>query len=114
MLGQKLLEMGLVTEEQLLAALDAQETRAPSLHRLAVDAGALSTQAALEFLEMRAQGDERSFELIAQEQLWLTHRDIEGLYKLRAARRPRLGEVLTRLGFITKAQLDRALASIAA
>lgn len=114
MLGTKLLELGFVTEEQLLAALDAQEARAPSLHRLAVEAGALSVESALEFLERRARGDERSFELIAQEQLWLTQRDIEGLYALRAARRPRLGEVLTRLGFITKAQLEEALRSPAA
>lgn len=114
MLGQRLLELGLVTEEQLLAALDAQEARAPSLHRLAVEAGALSIQGALEFLEMRARGDERSFELIAQEQLWLTSRDIEGLYRLRAARRPKIGEVLTRLGFVSAAQLQEVLASLAA
>lgn len=111
MLGKILLERGLVTPDQLLAALDAQESRAPSLHRLAVEVGVLSTQSALSFLERRARGDERSFEVIAQEQLWLTRRDIEGLYEIRASRRPKLGQVLVRLGFITARDLELALSA---
>lgn len=101
--------MGLVTEDQLLTALDAQESRAPSLTRLAVEAGRLSVESALELMDMRARGDERSFEEIAQEQYWITRKDLEGLYELRAQRRPRLGEILVRLGFITRAQLREAL-----
>lgn len=101
--------MNLVNEEQLLTALDAQEARAPSLHRLAVEAGALSPETALEVLDLRARGDERAFEVIAQEQYWLTREDLDALYRTRARRRPRLGEVLVRLGYLSREQLQRAL-----
>lgn len=112
MLGKKLIDMGLVDLDQLLTALAAQESRAPSLHALAVEIGALSRDEALEFLDLRASGDERSFEIVAQENLWLTKRDIETLYQRRASRRPRLGEVLVRLGFLAPVDLERALESL--
>jgi hypothetical protein len=109
MLGRKLLELGLVTEEQVLEALEAQESRAPSLPRLAVELDAMNHETALALLDLRAAGDERPFEVIAQEHLWLTREDIDQLHAERARRRPRLGDILVRLGHLSRDDLERTL-----
>ncbi len=109
MLGRNLQRMGLLSDRQLLEALDAQEAKAPSIPLLAVDLQVMSLEAALALLDRRAEGDERPFEVIALEQFWLTREDIHRLHVARSQRRPKLGDVLVRLGFATREQVEQAL-----
>jgi hypothetical protein len=108
-LGQFLLERGVITASQLLAAIEAQRASNPMLGELAVGQGLLD-QAQARRIQQRQRVEDRRFGDIALEMGLLDQAQLAALLEAQKAGRKMLGQVLLEQGAIDAAQLESELA----
>jgi hypothetical protein len=109
-LGQFLMERGLITPQQLLAATEAQRASNPLLGELAVRQGLL-TEAQARRINDRQRADDRRFGDIALEMGVLDAAQVESLLAAQKAGRKLFGQVLLEQGAIDAATLEAELAA---
>lgn len=96
MFGKYLVERGVITEQQLLEALDAQRSLRPSIGRLAFELGVLDLDQVVTVMEAQAKSPLR-FCALAVELGLMTPEQREALLAEQEQRRVPLGQVLARL-----------------
>lgn len=109
-LGQFLMERGVITPQQLLAATEAQRASNPLLGELAVRQGLLD-EAQARRINDRQRIDDRRFGDIALELGLLDAAQVEGLLAAQKAGRKLFGQVLLELGAVDAATLESELAA---
>jgi len=107
-LGQFLLERGLITPAQLLAATEAQRASNPLLGELAVRQGLL-TEAQARRINERQRAEDRRFGDIALELGLLDTPETEALLDAQKAGRKLFGQVLVEQGVLDAETLEKAL-----
>ena len=108
-LGQFLLERGVITAPQLLAAIEAQRASNPLLGELAVRHGMLDRTQARR-IHQRQRVEDRRFGDIALEMGLLDQAQLAALLDAQKAGRKLLGEVLLEQGMVDAARLGAELA----
>ena len=108
-LGQFLLERGVVTAPQLLAAIEAQRASNPLLGELAVARGMLD-EAQARRINQRQRVEDRRFGDIALEMRVLDQAQLDTLLEAQKAGRKMIGQVLVEQGVIDAARLEEELA----
>lgn len=109
-LGQFLMERGVITPQQLLAAIEAQRASNPLLGELAVRQGLL-TEAQARRINDRQRVDDRRFGDIALELGLLDAAQVDALLAAQKAGRKLFGQVLLEQGVVEQAQLEAELAA---
>ncbi|KAF1701751.1 chemotaxis protein CheX [Pseudoxanthomonas kaohsiungensis] len=109
-LGQFLMERGVITPQQLLAAIEAQRASNPLLGELAVRQGLL-TEAQARRINDRQRADDRRFGDIAMEMGLLEPAQVAGLLIAQKAGRKLFGEVLLEQGVVDLERLESELAA---
>ncbi|WP_129136790.1 chemotaxis protein CheX [Luteimonas sp. YGD11-2] len=108
-LGQFLLERGVITAAQLLAAIEAQRASNPLLGELAVDRGLLDPAQARR-IQQRQRVEDRRFGDIALELGVLDQAQLDALLDAQKAGRRMLGDVLLEQGALDAERLAAELA----
>ncbi|HLT43708.1 MAG TPA: chemotaxis protein CheX [Luteimonas sp.] len=108
-LGQFLLERGVITAPQLLAAIEAQRASNPLLGELAVDRGMLN-EAQARRINQRQRVEDRRFGDIALDMGVLDQAQLDALLQAQKAGRKMIGQVLVEQGVLDAAQLEAELA----
>ena len=108
-LGQFLLERGVITAPQLLAAIDAQRASNPLLGELAVRQGLLD-EAQARRINQRQRVEDRRFGDIALEMGVLDQAQLDALLDTQKAGRKLIGQVLVDQGVIDAGRLEAELA----
>src|SRR5690606_114383 len=108
-LGQFLLERGVITAPQLLAAIDAQRASNPLLGELAVRQGLLD-EAQARRIHQRQRAEDRRFGDIALEMGLLDQAQLDALLEAQKAGRKLIGQVLVDQGVIDGGRLEAELA----
>lgn len=108
-LGQFLLERGVITAPQLLAAIQAQRASNPLLGELAVSRGLLD-EAQVRHIHQRQRVEDRRFGDIALDLGLLDPAQLDALLAAQKAGRKLLGQVLVERGVIDAARLEQELA----
>ncbi|NLW96947.1 chemotaxis protein CheX [Luteimonas wenzhouensis] len=108
-LGQFLLERGVITAPQLLAAIQAQRASNLLLGELAVQRGLLD-EAQARRINQRQRVEDRQFGDIALELGLLDQAQLDALLEAQRAGRKRIGEVLVEQGAIDPGRLEQELA----
>jgi len=108
-LGQFLLERGVITAPQLLAAIEAQRASNPLLGELAVARGLLDDAQARR-INQRQRVEDRRFGDIALEMGVLDQAQLDELLDAQKAGRRMIGQVLVDQGVIDAARLEQELA----
>lgn len=111
--GQFLLELGVITREQLLASTQLQEDRNRPLGSYAVEKGYLSPAQA-EQINRAQQSTDRRFGELALELGLMTQPQIEDVLSLQRAGRIRIGEALLELKCLAEPELTTQLAAFEA
>ncbi|WP_374013432.1 chemotaxis protein CheX [Pseudoxanthomonas koreensis] len=109
-LGQFLMERGVITPSQLLAAIEAQRASNPLLGELAVQQGLLD-EAQARRINQRQRVEDRRFGDIAQEMGLLDAGQVDALLVAQKAGRKLFGQVLLDQGVIDPQRLDAELAA---
>jgi len=107
--GQHLLEQGLLTPEQLVTAIELQETRNQKIGVYAQRRGVL-TGAQAEEIAARQRTEDRRFGEIAIELGYLTIAQIDELITMQQNDHLYLGGAIVVLGYLDKAAIERELA----
>ncbi len=108
MFGQHLLHKGLITEEQLIKALDHQLHSRVWLGRLAFEDELLDLDQVVEILA-RQDVTKKLFGEVAVELGHLTSAQRDHLLEVQKLRSPRLGQVLAELGLFSVDVLEEEL-----
>lgn len=108
-LGQFLLERGVITAQQLLAAIEAQRASNPLLGELAVREGLLDAAQARR-INQRQHVEDRRFGDIALELGVLDQAQLDALLAAQKAQRKMLGQVLLEQGAVDAGRLEAELA----
>lgn len=108
-LGQFLLERGLITAPQLLAAIETQRASNPLLGELAVRKGWLDAAQARR-IQQRQRVEDRRFGDIALEMGALDQDRLDALLEAQKASRKMIGQVLVEQGVLDARQLDAEVA----
>ncbi|HET6397808.1 MAG TPA: chemotaxis protein CheX [Pseudoxanthomonas sp.] len=109
-LGQFLLERGVITPQQLLAAIEAQRASNPLLGELAVRQGLL-TEAQARRINERQRVEDRRFGDIALEMGLLEPAQVDALLAAQKAGRKLFGQVLVEQGVVDPQRLEAELAA---
>jgi hypothetical protein len=107
--GNHLVQRGLVTEAQLVEALDNQRRLTSTIGHVAREAGKLTVHEVLQVLNRQAEKGGRFLEA-AVELGYLAERDVAALLSRQRASRPPLGELLVQMDYVTEPVLMRELA----
>ncbi len=108
-LGQFLLERGIITAPQLLAAIDTQRASNPLLGELAVRKGWLDAAQATR-IQQRQRVEDRRFGDIALEMGVLDQDRLDALLEAQKTARKLLGQVLVEQGALDAKRLDAEIA----
>jgi hypothetical protein len=109
LLGQFLLERGVISAPQLLAAIEAQRATNPLLGELALREGWLD-EAQVRRIHQRQRVEDRRFGELALEMGLLDQARLDALLELQKAGRRMIGELLVEQGAIDAARLESELA----
>ena len=108
-LGQFLLERGVITAPQLLAAIEAQRASNPLLGELAVREGLLDATQARR-INQRQHAEDRRFGDLALEMGLLDQAQLDALLEAQKLGRKMIGQVLLEQGAVDADRLDAELA----
>lgn len=106
--GTFLVEQGLATAEQVIAALAAQKSAGQSIETLSCEQQMLTPLQVLDILNAIEDASDLFFRT-AVELGYLAPEQVEELHALHQQQRPQLGEVLVRMGVLDRATLEDAL-----
>ncbi len=109
--GMYLYNQGIITAEQLIAALQLQGERLIPLGVIAIEESKLAVRDVLSILRVQSDLPNDRFGDIAVDLGLMTRRDLAELLMEQSNRRIPVGDCLLELEFVTRAQLDEALAS---
>jgi len=111
--GYYLVERGLVTDAEVLNALDQQHAAKTPIGQLAKKTGRLTEDQVYAVLNeqerQRVEGRKKPFGQIAQEMGLLKEHDIVALLEEQIFRRKPIGEILVEMGAIEQATMEREL-----
>ena len=108
MFGKHLIARGLLTEQQLLQALEQQGSLRPSIGRLAFERGFLDLDQVVAVIDAQAKSELR-FCALAVEMRFLTTPQREALLAAQAEARLPLGQVLAMMGVVPADTLEEEL-----
>jgi CheY-specific phosphatase CheX len=111
--GQFLLERGAISRDQLLAAVQIQESTNILLGTRAIDAGHM-TAAQVEEINLAQRSVDRRFGELAVERGYLTEEQLKGLLTRQREERLMLGEALLKIGALDTSALAASLAAFKA
>src|SRR5208282_236365 len=111
LLELNLMKKGLVTVDQMIAAVKRQQLGRPPLGRLAIEQGKLSMAQVFAVLKQQA-GDPRPFGQIAVEMNLLDREELNQLLYQQAGVAPPLSDVLVELGYVSRAYVEAESSSI--
>ncbi|KJR42363.1 Cyclic nucleotide-binding domain protein [Candidatus Magnetoovum chiemensis] len=106
--GKYLIEKNLVTEEDILEALDFQKRNRPDFEKLAIKRSLLNMKQVFEILIYQADSD-LSFEQAAQRKGYLSSKDVELIHNMIGEKKVFIGETLVQLGKISLDTLNTEL-----
>ncbi|MEM8865059.1 MAG: hypothetical protein AAGF31_05880 [Planctomycetota bacterium] len=109
--GLYLIDRGLVTAEQFVAALREQQTAMPPLGQLAIERGLLSVRDVFRVLRVQSDFTHERFGETAVDLGLLSKEQVVALLELQSGRRPSVGEMLVRQGAINQETYERELAT---
>ena len=110
--GTHLVERGLISADNLVAAMEEQVRQKPPIGRLALREGVLLVEQVWEILSLQADHwlkeppPHRRFGEIATSLGYLAPSDVTRLMDLQSRETPSLGEVLVKLGILDQATVD--------
>ncbi|MEM9185152.1 MAG: hypothetical protein AAGB00_01495 [Planctomycetota bacterium] len=107
--GIYLLKRGLLTTDQLVEALDTQQTAQPQLGQLAIEAGLMSVRDVFRVLRVQSDFSAERFGETAVDMDMLKRRDVAELLLLQSDRRQKLCDIFVELGFLDREACDREL-----
>ncbi len=102
--GKHLIQRGLVTESQLVEALDNQRRLTPTIGNVAREAGKLTVHQVLQVLDRQEETGDR-FLATAVELGFLRESDVSTLLRRQRAGRPQLGRLLVTMGCLSEQAL---------
>ncbi|MCD6417756.1 response regulator [bacterium] len=106
--GQYLLEKGYVTEEQLLNALEYQNSRIMRIGEIAINKGFMTPEE-VEQVNLEQRRTDKFFGELAVNMGFLTDEQLEKVINIQKHNHIYLGEALVKLGFLSKGQLKHYL-----
>ena len=101
---------GLITAEQLVAAIEVQHDKLTPIGQLAIEEGVLSARNVFKVLRCQSDLPHERFGGVAVELGLMTRDQLEQLLTLQASRKPPLLEILIRQGAVSTAQANEQLA----
>lgn len=110
-LGVYLVKNEVITAEELVAAIDAQQQQRTPLGQLAIELGKLSARDVFRVLRHQAVGAQSQFGAAAIELRLLEEVDVAELLYHQSNRLPSIGEILVDQGVLSQRQLDQELAA---
>jgi hypothetical protein len=100
---------GVITAEQLVAALELQHEKLTPIGQLAIEEGVLSARNVFKVLRCQSDLPHERFGEVAVELGLMTSDQLERLLALQASRKPSLLEILVRQGALSVARADAEL-----
>jgi hypothetical protein len=100
---------GLVTAEQLVAALELQLDNLVPIGQLALEEGILSARDIFQVLHAQSDSPHERFGELAIEMGLMDRDDLMRLLLVQADRKPPVAEILVRQGVLTRGQVDAEL-----
>lgn len=107
--GLHLYRKGVITAEELVAALEVQLNNRVRIGQLALEEGILSARDIFDVLHAQRGSPKERFGELAIEMGRMTREDLMQLLKLQSDRRPPLGDILVWQGVLTKQQAEAEL-----
>ena len=111
--GLYLKNKGIISAEQLVAALETQLNTLPPIGQLALEEGIISPRDIFEVLRAQSESPNVRFGDLAIEMGLMTRDDLMRLLMIQADRKRPLAEILVRQGVLTKEQSIRSWPSFA-
>ncbi len=100
-----LVRRGILSAEQLVAAVERQQSRRPSIGELAVRRQKLTMKQAFDIFARQADTRE-SFEQAAREMRLLTRRQVADLSLAQAEQTPAIADILVEMGLVSQTAAD--------
>ena len=108
--GLYLKNKGVITAEQLVAALEVQLATLPRIGQLAMEEGLLTAPEVFDVLHAQRETPQLRFGELALELGLMTPAQLEHLLILQTARKRPIAEILVAKGLLSKEQADREMA----
>lgn len=108
--GLYLKQRGIISSEQLVAAIEAQLKSLTRIGQLALEEGLLAPRDVFDVLRAQSESPHKRFGEIAIELGLLTREELLMLLVIQADRRPQIADVLVHQGVLTQEQMQRELA----
>jgi hypothetical protein len=109
--GMYLKHKGIISAEQLVAALEVQMKRLVPIGQLALEEGVLSARDIFNVLQAQSKSTNERFGDLAVEMGLMTRDDVMRLLMIQADRKRPIAEILVGQGVLTKSQLSTELAA---
>jgi len=109
--GLHLKKVGLISAEQLVAALEVQQHTLVPIGQLALEAGILSARDIFDILQAQNEAPNERFGDLAIEMGLMKRDDLMRLLMIQSDRKRPIAEILIAQGSITQAEVERELAS---
>jgi hypothetical protein len=109
--GLYLKKKGLITAEELVAAIDYQHSRMPPIGQLAMEEGTLSARQVFKVLRCQSGIPHERFGEVAVGMGMLRPAELQRLLMIQWERKPPLDEVLIKLRILSRAQVEDELSA---
>jgi hypothetical protein len=107
--GLYLKNEGVITAEQLIAALEFQQHRLPPVGQLAIEEGILSARQVFQILRCQTDLPHERFGDVAVSMSLMTPAELQRLLMIQWERKPPFAEVLVALRLLSQSQVDDQL-----
>lgn len=107
--GLYLKKKGLITAEELVAAIEYQHSRMPPIGQLAMEEGVLSARQVFKILRCQSGIPHERFGEVAVGMGMMKPAELQRLLMIQWERKPPLDEVLAKLRILSRAQLEAEL-----
>ncbi len=108
--GLYLKQRGIISSEQLVAAIEAQLKSLTRIGQLALEEGLLAPRDVFDVLRAQSESPHKRFGEVAIELGLMTRDELLKLLVIQADRRPQIADVLVHQGILTDDQMRRELA----
>lgn len=109
--GLHLKKKGVITAEQLVAAIDYQHSREPPVGQLAMEEGSLSAQQVFKILRSQSDVPHERFGEVAVSMGMLTPAQLQRLLMIQWQRKPSLIDALVQLQILSQARVEKELSA---
>ena len=109
--GLYLVKLGVITADQLVAALEIQHSRNVPIGQLAIEERLMSARDVFRVLQSQRDHPHERFGEIAVDLGLITYDELQRLLVIQMNRKPSLADVLLRQGALTAEQVEQELAA---